>query len=1084
MIQRLKIRFLRRYLARHRFLLYVETVLVWLFFVVAIFYAISFFVIPSAAEVKLQKLCGGAVDIQSGRFTGFGAVRLAGIVIAEDDRAILDAPILQADHIEVRFDLWQLLRGRFTVHSVILSDFLLTADYTPSSKKWNLGGLSFQKTNLPAGQIPLLQIQRGAIRLRQNRADAAEVLATVSINGQIAAPIKKDQYSFMLETDGRFGFGESKFQGYFQIGADGKQSQLFATGHMIMPPAGVLQNKWDMKGIRLDAAFDEKTIAIKQFVFSTGQGHVEFDGLIHRTENHPMELNIGLHGLTLSDRYDPGTVSYGWLLDSSDFGFARFLRRFHPAGTGELDLSIAGNLDDLSQARLDGLIVCKNISIRDEQFPYRIEKMQGDIEFAGRTIRLKQIQARHGDVHLQLDGSVTNAGPQPSIDFRVTSPDMRFDEDLYQSLSEKVKKAWYDFTPEGLAEVDYYFQQTPDGKAEKTLSLELKNASASYKHFPYPLKNLTGKVILRPRQLLIEDVLASYDDGGQIKVVGRVLQQEETEPVFDVRVQGEDIPVDEQLIKALPEKYGAFFKHLQTDAMVDFDVSVFPDKADERFLDYSADIQVEANAFRHDDFPLPMTDANLVATVTEDVVRLDSFQANSESGLIQIEQGQLWSQGAEPNQPGICLALDLKGFDLNETFWDAADPDARGKLGKLRIQGPIDAKGPLQVNMPKAECDANDLVIDCRDNPITWHDSALGRASGRLHIQDDRVSFSEFQVADISLESLPKEQMTEKTAQMLMQVNPKGRISVYLNDGFLKIGSRGPEQIDVHAKIIADELSFGQTDAISGLDGECQGHFVFDFETDTWQTLGHYDMSRFVYRNRLVTELSGDWVLDPNSMQLESNGFTAALYGGGVDGNLKINLQPDKLPRYQLELNYDSVDIQMLLAAGGKTSPQQTAQGSAAGRLALEGDIGDFSTSRGTFETTIVDLKMGQQSLLGKILTAVQLKQPENFVFNEINVSAAVLGPELIFERIRMLGNPLIFHGKGKANLQNRQIEMELASWDQKLGSEETILDTLARGIGSALWKVQIRGTLDTPEVDAVYLSVLKQPLDIFKKKE
>ncbi len=95
MIQRLKIRFLRRYLARHRFLLYVETVLVWLFFVVAIFYAISFFVIPSAAEVKLQKLCGGAVDIQSGRFTGFGAVRLAGVKIAVDDRAILDAPILQ-----------------------------------------------------------------------------------------------------------------------------------------------------------------------------------------------------------------------------------------------------------------------------------------------------------------------------------------------------------------------------------------------------------------------------------------------------------------------------------------------------------------------------------------------------------------------------------------------------------------------------------------------------------------------------------------------------------------------------------------------------------------------------------------------------------------------------------------------------------------------------------------------------------------------------------------------------------------------------------------------------------------------------
>ena len=112
--------------------------------------------------------------------------------------------------------------------------------------------------------------------------------------------------------------------------------------------------------------------------------------------------------------------------------------------------------------------------------------MQGDIEFKGRTIRLKEIQARHGDVRLQLDGRVTNAGPQTSIDFRVTSQDMRFDEDLYQSLSGKVKRAWYDFTPEGLAEVDYHYWQTPEGEEGKELKLELKNMAATYKHFPMP----------------------------------------------------------------------------------------------------------------------------------------------------------------------------------------------------------------------------------------------------------------------------------------------------------------------------------------------------------------------------------------------------------------------------------------------------------------------------------------------------------------------------------------------------------------------------------------------------------------------
>jgi hypothetical protein len=333
-------------------------------------------------------------------------------------------------------------------------------------------------------------------------------------------------------------------------------------------------------------------------------------------------------------------------------------------------------------------------------------------------------------------------------------------------------------------------------------------------------------------------------------------------------------------------------------------------------------------------------------------------------------------------------------------------------------------------------------------------------------------------VVDISLDALPKEPIV----RVLTQMNPKGTVGVHLNDGFLKIGANGVEQVDVHAKISAEKLSFGQTDIISGLDGDCEGHFVFDFETNQRHVLAHYDVGQFVYHDRLITDLSGYLVLDPNT--LESDGFTAALYDGVVTGNLKIQLQPDSMPRYQLELNYEGVDMSLLSAAGGKAPSQQIAQGSADGRLALEGAIDDFSTSRGTFGSTIADLKMGQQSLLGTILTAVQLKRPESFVFSEIDVNAAVLGPKLVFNRIQMLGNPLIFHGRGTVNLQSRQIGLELASWDRKNGHEETVLEALARGIGSALWKIEVGGTLDATEVDAVYLSVLKHPLDIFKKKE
>jgi hypothetical protein len=577
--------------------------------------------------------------------------------------------------------------------------------------------------------------------------------------------------------------------------------------------------------------------------------------------------------------------------------------------------------------------------------------------------------------------------------------------------------------------------------------------------------------------LRIQDVLSTYEDGGQIKVAGEVLQQQAAESVFDIRILGKDISVDQQLIRALPQRYGTFFKRLETDPMAattDFEVTVFPDKADERFLDYSAEIEVQADTLRHEDFLLPMTDVELAATVTKDAVQLDSFQAQTESGPLQIGKSQLWSQGAEPNQPGFCLALDLKGFDLNETFWDAVDRDALRKLGNLNIRGRVDARGQLAVNVPKPEQGANDLVIDCNDNPLTWDNSVVGQTSGRLHIRDDGVFFSNVEVADISPQSLPKEHLSEKTGQLLTQIDPKGKVGIHLKEGFLKTGPLGPKQIDVHATITANNLSLGEPNIVSGLDGNVQGHLVFDFDSDNWQTTTRYDINQFVFQDRVVRNLSGKLVFDPNSMQLESDKFTATLYDGDIRGTLRVNLPPDKAPGYQLGLDYEGVDIQKLLAAAGKT-PQESGQGSASGRLALEGEVADFSTWRGIFQTKAVNLKMGRQSLLGKILTAVQLKQPENFVFSQIDVDAAVVGPNLIFDQIRMDGNPLIFQGTGRVNIQNRQVELDLASWDRK--SEETILETLARGIGSALWKVEVRGTLESPEVDAVYLSVLKQPL-------
>jgi len=1090
-IARLKIRrHLRRFFARHRFLLRVETALFWLLCVGGLYFLIGTFVVPPVAEAKLEKLCGGAVHIESGRFGGIGTVRFSGVMVTDDSRKLLDAPILQADNVEIQFDLWQLFRGRFKVHAIRLKDFLLTGDYDPSTKKWNIANLSFQKSeSSDQAAFPLIMMQRGAMRIRLTGPDGPEVVTTVSLNGQIAEQTSQHEYAFSLETDGRFGYGKSSLTGGMRIGQTGAENQLWATGQIQMPAAGVLQNRWDLRDIKLNCAFDKEALVVRQLSCRMADGRAAFDGQVPWKRDHPFDLNIELENLTLSDQFASNTIVYRRLHDFSNSGLTRFLDEYHPAGRGDMKLAIKGTLDDLSNAALDGVIHCTDISIHDDQFPYRLEKMQGDIIFAGRDIELKGLLAQHDDVMFEINGNLKNLGPNTAIDIRTTSPNLRFDEDLKKALSESVQKIWFDFSPTGLTGLDYHFHRASDGKKDVTLKLNLDNAGVVYKYFPYPLENLTGQITIDSQGVRLEEIRTHYDDSRRVQVDGKIFGVEDSERPFHITIQAEKIPVDSNLIKAMPEKQQRLFDRLQTQAAADFKVDVFPKETDPRYLDYTAQVQVQAETFLHERFPLPMTDAALTVTVTQDVVDVNDFQAQTPCGPIHIGKSKVWPQGADPNQPGFCLNLDIKKFDLNDLFWKAAGADADQLLGGLRGFGAVDAKGLFGMNSKSSEYPSNNLMIDCTANPLRWSDVGIGTANGRVLLQNGVISFSDFNLKEVPLELLPADRMPPRIRMLYSGVKPKGAAEVTIRDGFLKTGPEGLLQVDVDAGIGLTNVSFEKAAAIHELEGTCDGHFAADTQKGTWQTDVHYDINHLRYDRWLLNNLNGDLTYDPNSMQLKSDNLKAIFYcpdspcrNDQVTGKLIVNLDAATQAGYELEMNYEKVDLQQLIAATRKITPEQSVKGLAAGSLVLVGTFDDLSKPQGKFTAKILDMEMGRQSLLGKVLTAVQLKRPENFVFSEIELAADIRASELIFDRVRMVGNPLVFHGKGAVDLKSRQITMELASWDRVLRGEDTVFDMLFRGIGSALWKVEIQGDLDQPNVDAVFLSVLKQPLDVFKK--
>ncbi len=1060
----------------HRLLKFLQVTLIGLLCAAAAVYGVGFFAVAPIARAKIERLCGGAAAVQSGRFTGVGAVCLKGIVVGADAESVNDSEILRADRIDVRFEPWDLLKGRFTVRSVTLTDFLLTADYDSIGGGWNLGRLTFGKTaSGPQKIMPLIQVRRGAVRIRQLMQNTPQTITTIGLNGDIAVQTGRHEYSFALQTDGRFGFGDSKLQGVLTVGQEGRQSRFAAAGHIRMPQARVLDNAWNMEDIQLECTFDAQTILVQRCGFSMKGGRADISGLIHLTGRRPMDLKISTQGLSLSDHYVPDTIVCSEpvraMLDPS---LRRFLARYHAAGRGDIEATIRGHLDDLSGTQIDGVIRCLDISVKDENFPYAVDRIQGEIELAGRGLRLNNLKGRHGDMALLFNGTVDNFGPQAAIDLRTTSDTLRFDDALYNALSDSVKRIWLMFKPQGLMGVDYHFRRAPDGQKAKTLSLHLKDTSAVYTYFPYLLENLTGTITMEAGRIQFSQVTARYEDGRSVILNGQVLGLQTDEPAFDIHVRGERIPVDKKLIEAMSVEQQALFDQLEIEGRADLDIRVFSDPAEKKKPDYIAEIRLDGSRLLYKGFPLEMTDVHLSADVTKDAAILHTLEGQTESGRVALS-GKVYPAGVQPSRAGFCLELDAKAFDLNDAFWKAVGGESAQKSGKLKMTGKVDAVGHLAFNLPEAVCGINDLAIDCRDNPVEWGGSVLGRSSGRLRFLNEGVEFSEFQLRDIPVESLPQDLMSEKIRALYGWARPQGTAHLRIHHGQMWMQSQRPLRMEMDAEVELADVSCGVPERISQLDGVFDGRLAGDFQTHRWEVLTHYRIDRLQYSNRFVTELTGQAIYDPNTMQLSSDDLAARLYDGTVKGRFQVNLAPQAQTGYMLKLECRDVNAQKLLKAQQPEDPQKQTQGQVSGEMALEGDFQNLAEPRGRLAATVVDMKMGRQSLPGKILTAVQLRRPEEFIFSRMEINGVIRGAELILDNVLMVGDPLVFRGKGVLDMQQRQIAMELTAWN-RLGRGDTSLDRLLQGVGSALWRVEVRGDMKEPDIQAVFLSVFRPP--------
>lgn len=207
-------------------------------------------------------------------------------------------------------------------------------------------------------------------------------------------------------------------------------------------------------------------------------------------------------------------------------------------------------------AALDG------VSLKPDFFPYVIDGVTGSVRIRPDSVVLEGIEGRHGDTAVAASGEVGLA-MQPRARLLVTARSLALDKDLYAALPADVRSTWDRINPQGSADMSLDLRRGEAGELDYTLALQAKGASIRHSEFPYPLGDITGKVVVTPRKIELHDLLSRQKDRS-VALSGTIADGKPT-----LSVDARNVPIDQMLMDALPADFAALRQSLRPGGTVD-----------------------------------------------------------------------------------------------------------------------------------------------------------------------------------------------------------------------------------------------------------------------------------------------------------------------------------------------------------------------------------------------------------------------------------------------------------------------------------------------------------------------------------
>ncbi len=730
------------------------------------------------------------------------------------------------------------------------------------------------------------------------------------------------------------------------------------------------------------------------------------------------------------------------------------------------------------------------------RLPFPLREISGRFTCTHQELRLQGVQARSRNTRLKLEAVLEGLRPEAPLQLTLEAENLPVDRQLLQNLPGPLAELWPRFRPQGTVNLQATVSRAQDQWQLQQADVHCLGMRFVYHRLPYPVEQATGTITLRGKHLQLE--LQGLAGGEPLRITADV---EDPGPAFVgwVKVQGSSIPVDRQLIAAMPAKGQQVLRQLRPRGTIWLQARFWRPGPGQP-LHRRAVVGLQECSIRFDKFPFRVE--NIRGTLQLEGRNWTFHHLQGSHGRCRISGG-----GKLTLAPDQSSVLDLKltalALPLDEELRAALPPKVQRVWNQLRPHGLVDATAQVRFHSPEKKLDLRVELepvgssvslqptsfpyrLEALQGRIVYHNGRVQLHQLRARHGESRfqaqgtaellppegwqLRFEQFVAEPVLLDRHLRDALPPKLQQVVLKLRPD-RPFIARGSWTLQFRPDQPtpwqsawdvelflQQMDLHVGVLLEDLH-----GTVRLRGHWDGRRLF--------CRGQLDLQNLVYRGWQFTqvrgplELSNDRVLlgAPRAAAIQPGKqphLSARFYGGTLwgDGWATWGSQG------QFALRVQAQDVLLQRLAREAFRGKQHLSGKCRGHLELRGTDQGIPSLVGRGHIQLRQADVYQLPLLVAMLKVLQLQLPSTTAFTTSDIRFRLQGSHIYLDRIDFAGDAISLVGAGEMNLE-KQVRLVFRAEVGRSDRRIPLVGDLVGATSRQILRLYVDGPLDNPRI-------------------